>query len=99
MATMTYLKDVVTLQLDQQKCNGCMMCITVCPHEVFQLKDKKAFIQHKDQCMECGACEKNCSEEAIKVKAGVGCAAAVISGLIKGTAPSCDCSNTKGDCC
>lgn len=99
MTTLIYLKDVVSLQLDQQKCNGCKMCITVCPHEVFQLKDKKTFIQNKDQCMECGACEKNCSEGAITVKAGVGCAAAVINGLMKGTAPNCDCSNSKQDCC
>lgn len=96
---MQYLKDVVTLELDQQKCNGCMMCIVVCPHEVFKFKDKRAFIQNRDQCMECGACEKNCSEGAVKVKSGVGCAAAIISGMLKGTEPNCDCSNSKENCC
>ena len=99
MFGLTYLKDVVTLQLDQQKCNGCKMCINVCPHEVFQFKDKKAFIASKDLCMECGACEKNCSEGAISVRTGVGCAAGIINGLLNGTEASCDCSGTKSSCC
>ena len=99
MAELTYLKNVVTLQLDLQKCNGCMMCIMVCPHEVFQLKEKKAFIINKDKCMECGACEKNCPEGAISVRSGVGCAAGVINGLLRGTEPSCDCSGNSKNCC
>lgn len=99
MKELIYLKNVVTLQLDRQKCNGCIMCILVCPHEVFELRDKKSFIKNKDQCMECGACKKNCPEGAINVKSGVGCAAGVINGLLKGTAPSCDCSGTKNNCC
>ena len=99
MAEFTYLKNVVTLQLDVQKCNGCTMCIIVCPHEVFQLKNKKAIITNKDQCMECGACAKNCPEGAISVRSGVGCAAGIINGLLRGTEPSCDCSGNETDCC
>jgi len=98
MDTLVYLKNVVTLQLDQQKCSGCKMCINVCPHEVFGFKDKKAFIAIKDHCMECGACKINCPEGAINVKTGVGCAAGVINGLLNGTEPSCDCSSN-GNCC
>ena len=94
MAELTYLKNIVTLKLDVQKCNGCMMCIIVCPHEVFLLKNKKAVITNKDQCMECGACAINCPEEAISVRSGVGCAAGIINGLLRGTEPSCDCSET-----
>ena len=89
----------MTLKLDVQKCNGCMMCINVCPHEVFQLKNKKAFITNKDQCMECGACEKNCPEGAISVRTGVGCAAGIINGFLRGTEPSCDCAKPGTNCC
>jgi len=99
MDKLIYLKNVVTLQLDEQKCNGCKMCIYVCPHEVFKFKDKKAFITNKDLCMECGACEKNCPEGAINVKSGVGCAAGIINGLLRGTEPTCDCSKTNNNCC
>jgi NAD-dependent dihydropyrimidine dehydrogenase PreA subunit len=99
MKTLVYLKDVVSLELDRQKCNACRMCMNVCPHEVFAIQDKKAVILHKDYCMECGACAKNCPEGAISVKTGVGCAAGIINGLLRGTEPSCDCSGTKSNCC
>lgn len=94
-----YLKNVVTLELDVLKCNGCMMCTIVCPHEVFGIKEKKAYIVNRDLCMECGACEKNCPEGAISVRSGVGCAAAILNGLLKGTEPTCDCSASKSNCC
>lgn len=93
-----YLKNVVTLKLDTEKCNGCRMCVNVCPHEVFIMDLKKAKIVNNDSCMECGACEKNCPFEAIEVKTGVGCAAAVIKGILSGTEPSCDCSGNSGCC-
>jgi len=99
MNGLVYLKNVVTLELDSQKCNGCRMCTIVCPHEVFLIKDKKAFIQNKDLCMECGACEKNCPEGAISVKSGVGCAAGIINGILKGSEPTCNCAGTKSNCC
>ncbi|MDD3877757.1 MAG: mercury methylation ferredoxin HgcB [Bacteroidales bacterium] len=99
MFGLTYLKNVVTLEHNTQKCTACKMCMNVCPHEVFQFKEKKVFIAHKDLCMECGACAKNCPEGAIRVKTGVGCAAGIINSLIKGTEPSCDCSNASGSCC
>ena len=94
-----YIKNVVTLQLDTQKCSGCTMCTVVCPHAVFKMKNKKTFINNKDKCMECGACAKNCPENAITVRTGVGCAAGIINGLLKGTEPSCDCSSQKSKCC
>ena len=71
----------------------------VCPHDVFLIKDRKAFIGKKDLCMECGACEKNCSEGAISVRSGVGCAAGIINGILRGGEPTCDCSSSKSNCC
>jgi NAD-dependent dihydropyrimidine dehydrogenase PreA subunit len=92
-----YLTNVVTLELDTAKCTGCKMCLAVCPHGVFEIEKNKAVILHKDFCMECGACAKNCRAGAITVKSGVGCAAGIIKGLIRSTEPACDCS--KGDHC
>jgi ferredoxin len=99
MNGLVYLTDVVTLELDSAKCNGCRMCMIVCPHAVFELESKKAVIRHKDFCMECGACAKNCPEGAITVNSGVGCAAGIINGLLRGTEPTCDCSSSEGSCC
>lgn len=73
-----YLKSVVTLELDQNKCTGCAMCIEVCPHNVLKVENRKASIIDRDSCMECGACAKNCPAAAISVQAGVGCAYAVM---------------------
>jgi len=93
-----YLKDVATLRLAADKCIGCGRCEEVCPHRVFSVNDNKAQIVDKDLCMECGACAKNCPVNAITVKTGVGCAAAVIMGWLKGSEPSCDCSSGEEYC-
>ena len=107
MSNMIYLKDVVTLQLDENKCTGCGMCLDVCPHEVFKMNSSHAIIQNRDACMECGACSRNCPFGAISVESGVGCAAAVINSLLGRDEIECGCSieaggtskNKKGGCC
>lgn len=99
MYRFVYLKNVVTLALDSEKCNGCGMCLKVCPHEVFGLNKGKAYIIDRDFCMECGACALNCPTLAISVNSGVGCAAGIIQGYLKNTEPSCDCSCEETKCC
>ena len=84
-----YLKNVVTLEYDQDKCTGCGMCLHVCPHGVFQLDDRKAVIKDRDFCMECGACARNCPFEALCVRAGVGCASAILAGQLSGGETCC----------
>jgi ferredoxin len=90
-----YLANVVTLALDEGKCNGCGMCATVCPHGVFAVTEAKARIVDRDACMECGACARNCPQGAISVRAGVGCAAGILAGFGRGTGPTCDCSGSE----
>jgi ferredoxin len=99
MIELVYLPDVVTLKLCEDTCNGCGMCIKVCPHNVFELSEKKAHIVRKDYCMECGACALNCPVGAITVSSGVGCAAAIINGILNNTEPSCGCSGKNANCC
>lgn len=92
MGKLIYLKDVVTLKLNTSKCIGCGMCLEVCPRDVLVLKGKKAFIADRDACIECGACAMNCPTEAVSVRAGVGCAAAIINSALGRTAgDSCCC--------
>jgi len=94
MTRLRYLKDVATLALDEEKCIGCGVCMTVCPHAVFGMNgDKRIQIEDRDACMECGACALNCPTEALTVNAGVGCAAAVINSMLGGGSPTgCSCS-------
>lgn len=98
---MQYLKNVVTLELNPALCTGCGVCTVVCPHAVFEMRDKKAHIVDKNDCMECGACALNCKYGALSVRAGVGCAVGILNGILNGTEPSCDCSTStsKKNCC
>jgi ferredoxin len=77
-----YIEGVATLELDTDKCVGCGLCATVCPHRIFEIRDKKAVILDFDACMECGACAQNCPTEALSVTPGVGCASYLISAWI-----------------
>jgi len=94
MTGLRYIEEVVTLKLDTDACTGCRICTQVCPRGVLAMDGKRAAIVDKGACIECGACERNCAFGAVSVKAGVGCAAAIISGWINGTEPSCG-----PDCC
>jgi NAD-dependent dihydropyrimidine dehydrogenase PreA subunit len=96
---MTYMSAGKTLVIHSEKCIGCTRCVEVCPHEVIAMQGKKASVDKRKNCMECGACRQNCPAGAIDVTVGVGCAYAVISGLIHKTEPTCGCSGKKGTCC
>jgi NAD-dependent dihydropyrimidine dehydrogenase PreA subunit len=89
MSGLRYLDNVTTLRLDRELCVGCGVCEIVCPHAVFEMDDGLAALRDRDACMECGACSLNCETEAITVRSGVGCAAAVINAALGRT----------GDCC
>lgn len=77
---MRYLERAVTLKLEASLCSGCGMCTSVCPHAVLRIEDHRAVLADRGACMECGACARNCPTDAIFVRAGVGCAAAVLVG-------------------
>jgi len=94
MSGLRYIENVVTLELDTDKCTGCRTCVQVCPRAVLAMDGKKVTIVDRGACIECGACQRNCAFGALSVDAGVGCAAAIISGWIHGTEPSCG-----PDCC
>ena len=96
MIRMRYLKNVATFNVNSEICIGCGLCTQVCPHQILAIVDKKVQLTDIDLCMECGACQNNCPADAISVGKGVGCAQAIINGVLRGTEPNCDCSGT---CC
>ena len=89
MNRLVYLKDVTTLRVFEDKCIRCGMCLEVCPQAVLSLNGGKVQIENRDACMECGACAQNCPTGAIAVNSGVGCANAIINGML----------GRKSDCC
>ena len=92
---MKYLSKQLTLELDADCCIGCGLCETVCPHGVFSIQQGKAQVQDRDSCIECGACARNCPVDAISVDSGVGCAQAIINGLLTGRETCCG----ESSCC
>ncbi len=85
-----YLEN--TLTYDPGLCNGCAMCVAVCPHAVFEMEGRLARLVRPHACMECGACQLNCVKNAIKVESGVGCASAMIRAALTGQKEAtCDC--------
>ncbi len=61
-----------TLQFNAAVCNGCGRCCAVCPHGVFSRQGRTITLAHVENCMECGACQRNCPTNAIAVNSGVG---------------------------
>jgi NAD-dependent dihydropyrimidine dehydrogenase PreA subunit len=92
-----YIGNGASLKLNTSACIGCGRCTNVCPHAVFEIESGKAVIKDRGSCMECGACAKNCPTAALSVEAGVGCAAAVLQGMISGGKPDCGCGGS--GCC
>jgi len=83
------------ISFDIDKCNGCRICLKVCPQGVIGMIDKKAYMMDYESCMECGACRLNCELNAIMLTKGTGCLAAIIKEDILKIAPKntgCGCS-------
>ena len=95
---MKYLSGVTTLRYNPERCRGCERCVEVCPHGVFEMDGSRARVTDRDLCMECGACALNCEFGAITVRAGVGCAAGLINGMVSGGSACCG-ENDSGDAC
>ncbi|OPY66471.1 MAG: Ferredoxin [Syntrophorhabdaceae bacterium PtaU1.Bin034] len=99
MQSMLYLKHVVTLAYEPETCNGCGMCLNVCPRGVLRRSNGKIEVATRDACIECGACQLNCPRGVLTVRAGVGCASALINQMLgrkkaccatdEDTSPSC----------
>jgi NAD-dependent dihydropyrimidine dehydrogenase PreA subunit len=73
-----------TLVYDVSLCINCEMCIAVCPHGCFAPGNGVVWLVRPQDCMECGACQKNCPTAAIYVESGVGCAEAMIKAALRG---------------
>lgn len=96
---MKYISNVVTLEYSEAQCTGCGRCVEVCPREVFELVERKVRVVNRDQCIECGACAGNCAFDALAVQSGVGCAAAMIDGLLRTGDPDKGCCDGSSSCC
>jgi len=56
----------MAVQINQEKCTGCGLCVDACPVEAISMEDDKAKVD-KDKCTECGLCVEECPNEAISM--------------------------------
>ena len=56
------------IEIDRDLCNGCGLCITVCPTGTISLREGKAAASGGDS-ISCGHCEAVCPQKAIRVTA------------------------------
>ena len=55
--------------IDREKCNGCGVCMELCPGDLFILDSKrKAEIRSNPDCWNCMVCIKHCPVRAISLK-------------------------------
>lgn len=55
-------------RVDISLCNGCGICVNVCPMDVLRMDQasNKAFIKYLRDCQSCFLCERECPEDAIR---------------------------------
>ena len=54
-------------RIDPELCNGCGLCVNICPTDVLRMdkKSEKAVITYPDDCMLCEFCVADCPTNAI----------------------------------
>ncbi len=60
------LREIITI--DEEKCNGCGLCIPACPEGALQIIDGKARLVSDLMCDGLGACIGECPEGAITIE-------------------------------
>ena len=55
----------MSIQINNEKCIGCMRCVSVCPGSLIIEKAGKAYMKYPRDCWGCASCVKECKNCAI----------------------------------
>jgi len=62
-------KNLITFDIDTEKCKGCGLCIKNCPTgAITQVEKKQPATLDQEKCIKCGTCYDNCRFDAIIVR-------------------------------
>ncbi|MHC5036792.1 MAG: NADH-ubiquinone oxidoreductase-F iron-sulfur binding region domain-containing protein [Planctomycetota bacterium] len=64
------------LEIDAEKCNGCHLCLRICPSEAVIGEKKKPHVIIEEKCINCGSCREVCRHDAVTVHRLKACAEA-----------------------
>ncbi len=58
-----------SIQLDEERCDGCALCYEVCPKGVYEIDfiRRKARIVQVNECVNCGACVRQCPQRCLTI--------------------------------
>ena len=58
---------LLEVNIESEKCNGCGICILVCPRNCYDINKEKhiAELVRKYRCVKCGACIVQCPHDAL----------------------------------
>ena len=56
-------------QIDEKRCNGCRICVHICPEDVYRFDSaaKRPVIKYLRDCQACFLCEIYCPKDAVYV--------------------------------
>ncbi|GHU37995.1 ferredoxin [Clostridia bacterium] len=60
----------MSIEISDQKCTGCGLCVKVCPGSLIESVNGKSLITDPRRCWGCASCVKECPAEAISLYLG-----------------------------
>ena len=65
-------KPFIKFTVNNEKCNGCNLCLRQCPYEAITGEKKKGetYEVHQDKCEKCRICYQSCKFDAIDILTG-----------------------------
>ncbi|MEG0314768.1 MAG: 4Fe-4S binding protein [Erysipelotrichaceae bacterium] len=55
------------MNIDKEKCTGCMSCMDVCEYDAIIIEEDNKPKICIEYCLNCGLCQSICCDDAIKV--------------------------------